>query len=100
MMDLKNDSSVSISFIQNNYKENGLKFLPLVYQVVDLNSNTLVSDHDSPEIIFGVENSSRLVCYLSPFRGCLQAAEARPISDPSEEEAKRYKTDKEVRQGR
>lgn len=67
MMDLKTDSSVSISFIQNNYKDNGLKFLPLVYHIVALNSNTLVSDHDAPEIVFGVENSSRLFDILVLF---------------------------------
>lgn len=62
-MDLKTESTVSISFLQHNYKEIDLKHLPLVYHTVAIADNTLVSDHDSPEISFGAETSSKMLAH-------------------------------------
>jgi hypothetical protein len=68
MMELKTDSSVSVSFIQNNSSQDGLKSLPLLYHLVSISDSTLISDHDNSEISFGIDTSSTLLYIFSVLR--------------------------------
>lgn len=47
--------------MQHSYKDKELRYLPLVYTMVSLNDDSLVSDYEDPEISFGVCSASTLL---------------------------------------